>query len=66
MDIYPTVLSALGFKIEGDRLGVGTNLFSDRKTIAEEIGVEKLSDEISHKSQYYNQNIVKDEQISEK
>lgn len=66
MDIYPTVLASLGFEIEGNRLGVGTNLFSDKKTLAEEIGINKLDDEISHKSKYYNENIVKDDKLSEK
>ena len=66
MDIYPTVLASLGFNIDGDRLGIGTNLFSDKETVAEEIGIDKLNDEISHKSEYYNQNIVMDEKISEK
>ena len=32
-DIFPTILSSLGYKIEGNRLGLGTNLFSDLTTI---------------------------------
>ncbi len=31
MDLFPTVLSALGFEIEGDRLGLGTDLFPPGK-----------------------------------
>lgn len=27
-DLFPSVLAALGFKIEGDRLGFGYNVFS--------------------------------------
>ena len=53
MDMMPTVLAALGFDIEGDRLGLGTNLFSGRKTLAEELGVEELKSELSKYSQYY-------------
>lgn len=30
-DMYPTILASIGVKIEGDRLGLGTNLFSDKK-----------------------------------
>lgn len=29
-DFYPTILASLGVQIEGDRLGLGTNLFSGR------------------------------------
>ena len=38
-DMYPTILAALGVKVEGDRLGLGVNLFSGEKTLAEKIGV---------------------------
>ncbi|MBQ8974096.1 MAG: sulfatase-like hydrolase/transferase, partial [Oscillospiraceae bacterium] len=31
-DMFPTVLSAMGFDIEGDRLGLGTDMFSDKQT----------------------------------
>jgi putative glycosyltransferase (exosortase G-associated) len=53
MDIFPTTLSALGFEIEGERLGLGTNLFSDKKTLAEENGFDWLDTELSKTSQYY-------------
>lgn len=58
MDLYPTVLASMGCKIEGDRLGLGTNLFSDRKTLMEEMGTEKFVDELSKNSKYYNKKIV--------
>ena len=38
-DNFPTTLAAMGVFIEGDRLGLGTNLFSGRNTLTEEIGV---------------------------
>ncbi len=53
MDIFPTVLSAMGYHIDGDRLGLGTNLFSDRRTLAEERGFEWLDTELSKSSKYY-------------
>ena len=60
-DFYPTTLAALGFKINGDRLGLGTNLFSDRPTLAEEIGdLEKFNIEISKNSTYYNKRLLKE------
>ena len=54
LDMFPTTLTALGAKIEGDKLGLGVNLFSNEKTLIEEIGIEKLNKEISKKSNYYN------------
>ncbi len=53
MDMFPTTLSALGFEIEGDRLALGTDLFSDTPTLAEEKGFEWLDAEISKTSLFY-------------
>ena len=58
-DIFPTTLSSIGATIEGERLGLGTNLFSDKKTISEEIGYKKFAKEIAKQSNYYNKNILK-------
>ena len=58
MDMMPTTLSALGFKIPGDRLGLGTDLFSDTPTLAEELGLDKLDSELNKHSSWYLENIV--------
>lgn len=50
-DTYPTTLASLGFKINGDRLALGTNLYSSKPTLCEIYGVEKVSDECSMKSE---------------
>ena len=57
-DMYPTILSAMGAKIEGERLGLGVNLFSGKKTIAEEIGLGKLDRELRRQSAYFKERIV--------
>lgn len=57
-DMYPTILSAIGAKVEGDKLGLGVNLFSGRKTIAEEIGLTKLDQELRKQSKYFKEQIV--------
>lgn len=61
-DMFPTVLASIGIKIEGDRLGLGTNLFSDTPTLFEENGGEKGWDKINKifemKSSFYNENIL--------
>ena len=53
-DMFPTTLAALGVQIEGDRLGLGTNLFGDIQTLTEKYGYETLNDELQKKSQYYD------------
>ena len=62
-DMFPTILAGLGVKIEGDRLALGTNLFSDTPTLFEEHGGEKgwnsISKKYEYKSDFYNENILK-------
>lgn len=58
MDMFPTTLGALGFTIEGDRLGLGTNLFSNSKTLVEELGYDYLSNELDKSSNYYNRKLL--------
>lgn len=59
MDIFPTTLSALNIEFEGDRLGLGTNLFSNKKTLFEELGVNYINKELNKTSDYYNEKILK-------
>lgn len=58
LDMFPTVLAAMGFEIEGERLGLGTNLFSTVPTLCEKNGVGKegydwFDTEVQKKSDYY-------------
>ena len=56
MDLFPTTLASLGADIEGDRLGLGTNLFSEKQTIPEIIGIKEFNVELSKgSSKYYNE-----------
>lgn len=57
-DIYPTILSAMGVEIENKRLGLGVDLFSDYKTIAEEIGLNNFNKELKKQSKYYRNKIL--------
>lgn len=54
LDMYPTTLAAIGAEIEEERLGLGTNLFSDKKTLAEKYGIEKLNNELRKNSNFYD------------
>lgn len=56
-DFYPTVIAALGARIDGNRLGLGTNLFSGEKTLAEKYGYDKIDTEFAKKSTFYNEYI---------
>lgn len=60
MDMYPTVLASLGCEIKDDRLGLGTNLFSEKQTLAERYGVESLNLELAKTSDFYVQNFATD------
>lgn len=53
MDLFPTTLVALGFTVEGDRLGLGTNLFSKVPTLAEAMGLQALNEELKKSSDWY-------------
>ena len=55
LDFFPTTLSAMGFEIEGNRLGLGTDLFSDDMTLAEKIGIDVLNTELMKYSPYYKE-----------
>ena len=53
-DLFPTTLAALGVQIGGDRLGLGTNLFSGKQTLCEMYGFEALDWELQKRSEFYN------------
>lgn len=57
-DLYPTTLAALGAKIEGDRLALGSNLFSDEPTLIEKYGLEYVNNELMKTSKFYDNNIL--------
>lgn len=58
VDMYPTILASIGVKIEGERLGLGTNLFSEKKTLEEELGFNNVNAELEKNSNFYNQRIL--------
>jgi phosphoglycerol transferase len=58
LDIFPTTLASLGFNINGERLGLGTNLFSDEQTLAEQHGFDWLDAEVQKTSNYYIANFA--------
>lgn len=57
-DMYPTTLAALGAKIEGNKLALGTNLFSEEQTLIEKYGLEYVNNELMRTSQFYDDEIL--------
>lgn len=49
-DHFPTTLAAMGATIKGDRLALGTNLFSDKKTLLEKYGINYVQRELKRRS----------------
>jgi phosphoglycerol transferase len=59
-DMFPSTLAAMGVTIKGDRLGLGTNLFSSQPTLIEKYGsLNVLNDELGKYSEYYEKNIFR-------
>ena len=58
-DFYPTILASLGVKIKGEHLGLGTNLFSDEKTLLEKYGVKKINSEVTKYSKFYRDILIR-------
>jgi len=59
LDMFPTILSAMGYEIEGERLGLGTNVFSNQPTLSEQYGYSWLESELGRYSYYYEDHFVK-------
>ena len=53
-DIFPTILASLGVEIEGNKLGLGTNLFSNEETLLERYGIDYVDGELRKNSDFYN------------
>ena len=53
LDLFPSTLAAMGCEIEGNRLGLGVNLFSDEQTLAEKYGYEYMFGEMGKMSKFY-------------
>lgn len=66
LDTYPTIVAAIGGKIEGNKLGLGVNLFSKEKTLAERYGLKYLDEELKKKSVFYNDSLINDKFLKNK
>ena len=63
-DFYPTILASLGVQINGERLALGTNLFSGVPTLVERDGLEKVNQELKERSNFYNDKFISERKNS--
>lgn len=64
LDMFPTILASIGADIEGDRLALGTNLFSEEKTLPEEMGFKAFNGELKLYSNFYYMNFIVGNKVS--
>ena len=58
LDMFPSTLASIGVNVSSDRLGIGTNLFSNEKTLAEKYGIDVFHSELAKRSEFYNDKLV--------
>lgn len=56
-DMFPTALAAMGCEIQGNRLGLGANLYSEEQTLLEEYGVQYCNTELARNSVFLKESI---------
>ncbi len=50
LDVFPTLLDALGFRLKEQRAGLGTSLFSDKQTLVESHGIEVVNERLQEET----------------
>ena len=67
-DYFPTTLAAMGVEIPGNRLGLGTDLFSGESTLTEKFGKKEEKKELEERSDFMIKlgNIDKDSAFQQK
>lgn len=58
MDYFPTTLASLGVQIDGNKLALGTNLFSNEETLVEKYGIDYVRKELAKRSNFYNKKFI--------
>ncbi|WP_100065202.1 LTA synthase family protein [Miniphocaeibacter massiliensis] len=60
-DMAPTILASIGAEIEGNKLGLGVNLYSGEKTLLEKYGFDYIDEELKKNSTFYNEKILQED-----
>ena len=58
LDLFPTTLAALGVDFDSGRLALGTNLYSDTKTLLEDYDITYVNRELAKDSPFVEENIA--------
>ena len=58
MDLFPTILSGMGYTLSKNGLALGRDLFSDEKTVLERKGEKVLNLKIQKQSSFYKKKIL--------
>lgn len=58
MDLFPTILSGMGYTLSKKGLALGRDLFSDEKTVLEKEGEKALNLKIQKQSSFYKKKIL--------
>ncbi|MDO4606687.1 MAG: LTA synthase family protein [Bowdeniella nasicola] len=64
-DYFPTIVAALGITIDGNQLGLGTNLYSGEPTLMERTGVHTIDREMTKRSPFYEERLIRDLNLKE-
>ena len=54
-DMFPTMLESIGCEIEGGALAFGRSLYSGKKTLVEQYGVQKCNEELMKRTTQYEE-----------
>lgn len=65
LDFYPTILASMGIEVEGDRLGLGTNLFSDKETLIERDSIYGFEGGLSDNSNFFTHEFIDEDKTSD-
>ena len=60
-DYFPTIIDCLGIKYNADGLGLGRSLLTGKPTLLEQLGKNKLEEDISGKSDFYRYSLLSKE-----
>ncbi|MDX5476618.1 MAG: LTA synthase family protein [Bacillaceae bacterium] len=63
LDMFPTMLASMGVEIEGDKLGLGTNLYSTESTLFEKFGIDYVNEELNKNSVFYNTKMLQGDYV---
>lgn len=63
-DFFPTIIEAMGIEYNGDGLGIGRSLFSNKPTLLEQYGEKQLNEFINSKSYFYRNELLNKKELS--